>query len=181
MTRFCLICGESFVPVRPEVRCCSYACAGASRTNRPEDLWEYVQTGAPDVCWPWTRWLDRDGYGSFTTGGRTYKAHRLAFKLSTGRDPGLLVVCHSCDTPACCNPAHLFLGTQADNLRDMCEKGRSRTGSRHHAAQITEAQAIDIRRRRTAGEKGRDIAAAFGLSEASVSDIYHGRTWRHVA
>lgn len=149
--------------------------------NQPADLWMHIRIGAPDACWPWRMGLDRDGYGHFTAEGRKYKAHRLAFQLSTGVDPGELKVCHRCDNPACCNPTHLFLGTQTDNLRDMVTKGRSRQGSRHHAATVTEADIITIRARRAAGEAGRSLAEAFGLSEASVSDIVHHRTWRHVA
>lgn len=135
----------------------------------------------PGQCWPWTRWTDRDGYGSFTVDGRKHKAHRLAFELATGIHPDALKVCHTCDNPPCCNPAHLFLGTQAENLFDMRTKGRSARGSRHPFARLSETQAVEIRVRRAAGERGRVLAAEYGISEASVSDIVHGRTWRHAA
>lgn len=181
MKRDCIVCGDAFEPVRPSVRCCSHACAGAARSNRREDLWRYIQIGEPDECWPWTRWLDRDGYGQFSAGGHAYKAHRLAYELGHGVAPGELKVCHACDNPRCCNPAHLFLGTQTENLRDMIAKGRSSRGSRHHSTELTEEQVSEIRARRSAGERGRVLAAEFGLSEASVSDIHHRRTWGHVA
>jgi hypothetical protein len=125
--------------------------------------------------------LDRDGYGAFTVDGKKYKAHRLAFELATGADPTGLLVCHHCDTPSCVNPDHLFLGTQADNLRDMTQKERHQFGSQHHSALISDDDVLAIRDRRAKGEKGLALAAEFGLSQASISDIYHGRTWRHVA
>lgn len=95
-------------------------------TNRPEDLWKYVAVGAPDECWPWTAATRRRGYGIFTVNRRNFVAHRLAFQVATGIDPGELLVCHTCDNPPCCNPAHLFLGTNSDNMRDMVAKGRDR-------------------------------------------------------
>jgi len=179
--RACRHCGRSFVPVHDGIRCCSRPCAGALRRNRPEDLWRYVAKSAPDQCWPWTRWLDRDGYGAFTTDGRTHKAHRLAFQLATGTDPGSLVVCHSCDNPSCCNPAHLFLGTQADNLRDMRTKGRSARGSRHPFALLTEAQVVEIRQRRASGALLRVLKADYGINEGTLSEICNRKLWRHVA
>lgn len=174
----CAYCGSEFTSSRPDARYCSRAC---SHSNAPEDLWRWVVVGAEDDCWPWTRWLDRDGYGKIVVVGRAFKPHRLAFQLATGRDPGDQLVCHSCDNPPCCNPAHLFLGTQADNLRDMRTKGRDRRGSTHPHARLTEQRVREIRRRRAAGEHGRRLAAEFGVSEASVCDAYRGRTWGHVA
>lgn len=80
-------------------------------------------------CWLWKSSKMSTGYGSFKfkSNLRLIRglAHRLAFELATGRDPSGLVVRHSCDVPLCCNPAHLELGTHADNVRDRVERGRS--------------------------------------------------------
>jgi hypothetical protein len=75
-------------------------------------------------CWLWLRSRDKDGYGSLRADGRTRRAHREAYMAYMGPIPDGAHVLHKCDTPACVNPDHLFLGTQRDNLRDCVVKGR---------------------------------------------------------
>lgn len=94
-----------------------------------EQLWSKVdQSGGPDACWPWTGRVDRCGYGQLWAVGRRWQAHRLAYQVNTGAAPGAMCVCHSCDSPPCCNPAHLWIGTHADNVVDRSRKGRSASG-----------------------------------------------------
>src|SRR3990167_3267583 len=89
-----------------------------------------VKHGQPDQCWPWTAGTISYGYGQFNAGrdasGRqdTRYAHRVAFQIATGIDPCDAVVMHSCDNAVCCNPAHLTLGTQAENVHDASRKGK---------------------------------------------------------
>jgi hypothetical protein len=93
-----------------------------------------VRRGEPDECWPWLRGRFADGYGGFKVGKQTMKANRVAYFIANGIDPGQLQVCHTCDNPSCCNPAHLFLGDTSANITDAVEKGRIAfpTGSRHY-------------------------------------------------
>jgi len=92
-----------------------------------ERFWSMVDRSqaGPAACWPWTRSKVK-GYGSFhiRRGGSSKRAHRLAYELTNGPVPAGLVVMHLCDRPECCQPAHLSVGTHADNHRDAVRKGR---------------------------------------------------------
>lgn len=97
-------------------------------------------------CWLWTDCLNRQGYGRiFIMGRGSVTAHRLSYELHRGPVPSGLYVCHRCDTRTCVNPAHLFLGTHADNMRDMAEKGR---GNKSPNAELI----AEIAAREAAGE-----------------------------
>jgi hypothetical protein len=98
-----------------------------------ERFWSYVNRSALDECWEWDKCTMTGGYGAFTFQKRTFKTHRIAYYVSTGIDPGDLCVCHHCDNPKCCNPTHLFLGTNADNSSDRDAKGRVSRGPEHMA------------------------------------------------
>jgi hypothetical protein len=80
----------------------------------------------PSGCWAVNCWHKPDGYARLRFKGKKMLAHRLAYLLATGKDPGELQVCHKCDNPGCVNPEHLFLGTGKDNVKDCITKGRFR-------------------------------------------------------
>jgi hypothetical protein len=149
---------------------------GSTDDPRPDwetRFWAKVQKGPG--CWIWTAATDKRGYGMLQ-GAPIRAVHRLAYLLAYGA-PGDHHVCHRCDNPPCVNPAHLFLGTDADNLADMAAKGRSAWGEKNHHAKLTRDEVQEIRAMSRRGVLQRDIAARFNISRATVGDIIRGRSW----
>ena len=114
-----------------------------------EQFWAHVRKS--DGCWLWTGYVDHRGYGRLTWRGQNYRlAHRVSYELAHA-DPAGLCVCHRCDNPLCVRPEHLFLGTRADNNRDMVAKGRQaageRSGAHTHPEKIVRGDAHHFRRR----------------------------------
>jgi hypothetical protein len=95
-----------------------------------ERFWEKVRKAGPEECWEWSGVKLPRGYGIFTIGYTKIYSHRYAWSLGNGEIPDGMYVCHKCDNPSCCNPAHLFVGTASDNNADMDRKGRARRGVR---------------------------------------------------
>lgn len=142
-------------------------------------FWAYVSIKAPSQCWPWTGAVNVDGYGR--RGKPTVYAHRHSWEIHNGRSlADDECVLHSCDNPSCVNPAHLSVGSKADNNRDRAAKGRSRDqhGERHNMAKLTEADVIEIRQ--LDGESHSRIAQRYGVSQTVVSAIKRRAAWAHV-
>ena len=163
-----------------------------------ERFWSFVDKGRADECWPWTGGVNarRDGYGRFWVKRIEYRTNRMAFWLRYGVDPAEQDVCHRCDNPPCCNPAHLFLGTRAVNLADMRQKNRQATGDRHGLrrhpdaaakggqlpqTKLTVNQVVEIRTRYAlGGVRQVDLAAEYGVDQANVSAIVLRKSWKHI-
>lgn len=151
-------------------------------------------------CWIWTSAITDRGYGVFQIGDRTVRAHRYAWELSTGEDPGDLFVCHSCDNPRCVNPRHLFLGTHQDNMDDKKRKGRAsrqgpikpaqgvlngarkyperlRRGEENPKAKLTSSQAAEIK---SSQDSLKTLADRFGVSVSAIWCVRSGKTWRQI-
>lgn len=91
-------------------------------------FWARVGRRQQSECWPWMSAKDGHGYGAVWHGGKLCKASRVAWSMVNGSVPPGMCVCHACDNPACCNPAHLWLGSHRANMQDMVAKGRCKTG-----------------------------------------------------
>lgn len=136
--------------------------------------------GEEDKCWNWTANKNREGgYGQFSIAGRRQLAHRIAYQLYVGEIPEGMLICHFCDNPACVNPAHLFPGTQADNMIDCMNKGRvfHPVGEKHGHAKLTGDQVGEIRQMSSEGARNGDLSRLFGVSRPTISNITHGKRW----
>jgi hypothetical protein len=149
--------------------------------RRIKRFWLHVAKGEPDACWLWTKVRTQDGYGRVQLAWWGFVAHRVAWVIASGSEiPDDLQVLHRCDNPPCCNPAHLWVGTCADNMHDKKAKGRNCRGETGGNAKLTDAQALDIRRRYASGERQIDLAKEFNVSNSVISRIVLRKTWWHL-
>lgn len=142
---------------------------------RVEQFWSHVDKRGPNDCWFWTGTVQSKGYGLYNQ----CLAHRLAYQLATGMNPGLLLVCHHCDVRLCCNPRHLFLGTAQDNSDDMKQKERQQrcAGEEASRAELTSANVVSIR---NSLATHRILAKQYGVSESTIASARTGKTWKTV-
>lgn len=139
-----------------------------------------VDRRGDDECWGWTARTSH-GYGVLSRNRKNVLAHRFSYEREYGTIPDGMHVCHRCDNPPCTNPKHLFLGTQAENMRDAANKGRTARGERHPHAKLTERQVSDIRKLYAGGLAKVRIAELFGVNSTTVHYVVTGHAWRHVA
>ncbi len=154
-------------------------------------FWAKVDRNGPTLahclelgpCWVWTAGRSNLGYGEFRATDRRRPAHQIAWELTRGPVPAQtprLCVLHRCDNRACVNPAHLWLGTHVDNMRDMARKGRSTRGERSARAKLTPCAVVAIRARYAAGATLGELSADFRVSERAIRHVVSGDRWMHL-
>lgn len=199
--RVCQTCSEPFLASKWEVskgagKFCSVTCTNASFVRPIEDrFWAKVNKDGPVIrtdlgpCWVWTAGVNDTGYGIIWYQGNNVRASRVSWELAFGGIQDGLWALHKCDNPPCVRPDHLFLGTVTDNVQDCVSKQRHRStthpetirrGSQLRAAKWTEAQVAEMKRRVRAGERIVDVARAFNINPAKLSNMMSGRIWPHV-
>ncbi len=189
MTLTCARCGRQFYkrPSRmPRIPACSRACLYPSPEER---FWSRVKQSYG--CWEWTGTRTRLGYGSFSmivNGRTTHLAHIASWHIAGGNalPPIGMKICHHCDNRECVNPAHLFMGTQRDNMLDCIKKGRMTPiphpgfGEDHPISKLTWNQVREIRGLFSSGERQTSLAQRFRVTRATIRSITRNVTWQEL-
>jgi hypothetical protein len=157
---------------------------GLVKTLDERTFWSRVSIGSPDECWPWSMYRSKDGYGqihaSLVHGRVIDKTHRVAWSLTNGAIPDGMSILHHCDNPPCCNPAHLYVGTHAQNNADRIERGRSSKGSHRPNAKLTEPDVVAILALASEGVRDPELAARYGVACSVIANIRLGKDWKHL-
>lgn len=145
----------------------------------PERFYKKCEPVTESGCWLWTASTAAGGYGRISCCGRLHPAHRASRVIHVGPIPAEMHVLHKCDTPSCVNPAHLFLGTHAENMADRSAKGRcaDTRGDSHPRAKLS---ATDIPLIRADERTHREIADSYGVQEPAIFKIKHKLSWAHI-
>jgi len=174
---------RKYVKKRGTCACCSAPVVTGRAGPLPQWCSDRCQLLARHVvdargCWLWAGSKLPKGYGRISFAGvRSTQAHRRSYEVFVGQIPAGLFVCHRCDTPACINPAHLFLGTAAENNADRDAKGRQVPGGargERNKSKLTEANVLAIR---ASHERQITLAARFGVDPSTISQIKTRKRW----
>lgn len=208
-TKICPICGSPFkcrASRAARTKYCSWTCRRQQQHFPKQPAIGRFQSkvdktpgqGPQGECWEWAAYRNKFGYGQFYDGQRLMQAHRFIWQHTHGPIPDGMLVCHKCDNPPCCNPDHLFLGTDLDNMHDMSAKGRhwlqqhpekashfqlpsTQKGEQHWKAKLTDDAVQEMRRlyyeeRQTFAE----LARQFKIHRSTARRIIVRKLWKHV-
>lgn len=170
------------------IKAAARARAARSKKNAAKEFiqerfWSKVDKRSEDECWLWRASTWGIGYGSFRLRGKSLSAHRFAYEDAFGESPGTLCVLHKCDNPPCCNPKHLFLGTNQDNTDDCIKKGRfikPQKGEDHPMRKLSNDDVKKMRKLYRSGHACPEIATMFNVKRVTVAYAVFGKTWTHI-
>lgn len=154
-------------------------------------FWSRVDKKSEDACWEWEGYRNIEGYGRITINSKLHLVHRVSWIIHNGEIPdgnlpyGTMFICHTCDNPSCVNPAHLFIGTNKDNMRDKNDKGRGGgrglKGEENSMHKLTECQVKEIREKYEPRVYTLDmLAAEYGVTFQHIQTIITNKAWRHL-
>lgn len=186
-------CCKSFTVHKSEAargggRFCSTECRSRARFAEPAvRFWKFVQLPEDrSQCWLWHGSKTRDGHGVFRVHGKHVLAHRFSYALHTGGIDSRLNVNHCCpdgENPSCVNPAHLYQGTQGQNMQDAFAYGKrppTLSGEQHPMVRLTTTDVIGIRTRHAAGETYAALAQEYGVHVMTICKLCLRKTWAHI-
>ena len=175
----CKICGARFESTSIRRTLCDLHTQNQSVESR---FWSKVNRKNDDSCWEWLSPFDKKGYGQFSIGKKTFRAHRISWVYTFGPIQEGLFVCHKCDNPRCVNPNHLFLGSHIDNVRDMDRKGRRKNApsylDKHGNAKLTNCQVMRIKEFISVGIQQNKLAKFYKVSTGCINHIAKERQWK---
>lgn len=186
-------CGKETVVWQLSLRRGSTQSCGCLKDRMMKERWEryrhpafWARIEKSDACWNWLGSQEQgpkntSPYGVLRWRGKASKAHRVAYELTNGEIPAGMMVLHKCDNTLCCNPDHLYLGTHADNMRDMRERNRRKgtgSGASNGRAKLTQEQVNEIRARYESGVVSQQaLADSFGVSQHAISMIVRNKRY----
>lgn len=147
---------------------------GRGRPQIPLETKFWSRVSKSDGCWLWTGSVVK-GYGQLSHEYKSLRAHRVSWELHNGAVPEDMCVCHTCDTPLCVNPTHLFLGSNLDNTADRHDKERDMRGTMSPHAKLTEEQVLEIR---SSDEDMKQLAAKYGVKYSTIKVVKNRQNWR---
>lgn len=185
--KICEICNKSFLARNTQVgKYCSQKCRGIG-VNKPipvEDrIYKFIDKKEENDCWNFLGFKNSDGYGIIgTSSGKSEGAHRVIYRIEKGEIPIGNVIMHTCDNPSCCNPNHLILGSQHENIIDMTTKNRGvyQKGEDSHLSKLSQNQVIEIRNKYTGlrGQKSK-LAKEYNVRPSTITNILSRKTWKN--
>ena len=167
----CTACGSEYAKKPGPHYYCSIPCRFWSKVDK---------SSGEEKCWQWTGPFHYKGYGRFKIGITNKGAHRIAYEFQHGAIPEGKMVCHKCDNPGCCNPAHLWIGTNEDNLRDRQTKVRQARGESSGKSKLTELNVLEILSAKKFKGYIPSLAKKLKVSESTIQAIRCGNSWKHI-
>lgn len=190
-------CGQLFEVYeyrKNSAKFCGHECFGKSKTGVPGNIKQisripYLKSALEqhviksDGCWGWSGYKDKQGYPKLSCGSRKTgvgSAHRASYIVHNGEIPGGLQVNHICNNPTCTNPKHLYIGTQADNIKDKLNSDRQAKGSNINTCKLTESDVIKIRSLLKSGVGVSEIAKGYKVTNENIYAVKNRVTWKYL-
>lgn len=154
--------------------------SGRKRMSLEEKFWEKVDKKGEDECWNWKGALNKDRYGQFNYKGKPKLSHIVSYILVHGNVPKGLFILHKCNNPSCVNPKHLYIGTQADNMKQMVKDGRSLYGEKNPNSKLN-WEIVNKIRAEYVNDRNitiRKLSNKYNMPLGTIQNIIEDKTWK---